>query len=192
MRANPAKNSVARTGSVSRSTLVAIVLLAFLAGAYTGSLVTRHWGQRAASSGPAGETAAEIRRLEQLTRKEPRNLAAWITLGTSHYDAHQHEKSIAAYERALSIDPDNPDVLTDLGVMYLSVDQASRAVASFDKALALRPGHQIALLNRGFAFLEMGRKDEARASWLALLRLNPKAELRDGTPVSKLVGELEK
>ena len=172
---------------------ITAVVLAFFLGGYAGSLVTKHFGKGGVEHQQVSpEITAEIQRLETLTGKEPGNLSAWTSLGNLYFDTHQHEKSIYAYERSLSLNPKDPDVLTDLGVMYLSVHQAQKALDSFDKAISIDPRHQIAHLNKGFALIEMGRKSEARTSWQKLLQLNPRAALKDGTPVSTLIRDMDK
>lgn len=187
-------SSLSQGGKISKTTLIIAVVLAFFLGGYAGSLVTKHLGKGGAeqTQQASPEITAEIQKLEALTRKEPGNLSAWTSLGNLYFDTHQHEKSIYAYERSLSLNPRDPDVLTDLGVMYLSVHQAQKALDSFDKAISIDPKHQIAHLNKGFALMEMGRKSEARASWQKLLQLNPKAALKDGTPVSTLIRDMDK
>lgn len=187
-------SSLTQRAGVSKTMFILAVVLAFFLGGYTGSLLTKHLGKggAVAEQQMPAEIAAEIQKLEALTRQDPNNLSAWTNLGNLYFDTHQHEKSIIAYERSLSLNPNDPDVLTDLGVMYLSVHQAQKALDSFNKAISINPKHQIAHLNKGFALIEMGRKNEARMSWQALLQLNPKATLKDGTPISTVIRDMEK
>lgn len=185
-----ASNSEQKT-KISITTFISGIALSFFLGAYGGSLFTKHLGKEKTEQSIPAEISTEIQKLEKLTRQEPGNLNAWTSLGNLYFDTRQYEKSIQAYERSLSLNPRDPDVLTDLGVMYLSVHQPQKAVDSFDKAIGISPGHQIAHLNKGFALLEMSRKGEARAVWQKLLQLNPNAKLKDGTPVSTLIKEMD-
>jgi cytochrome c-type biogenesis protein CcmH/NrfG len=137
------------------------------------------------------DIVAALRQLETAARRAPGDGAVWISLGNLYFDMYRYEQAVAAYEQALRSDPRNPDVLTDLGVMYLYVDQVFKALVAFDKAISIRPEQETALLNKGFALLDLGRETDARESWLRLLRLNPKAVLRDGTPLAVLLRDME-
>jgi Flp pilus assembly protein TadD len=59
---------------------------------------------------------------------------AKIKLTKSVVDTAQAQKAVSAYERSLSIAPDNALVLTDLGIMQRELGQFDKAVASFRKA----------------------------------------------------------
>jgi hypothetical protein len=82
-----------------------------------------------------GAHAARIQHNEHLVKSDPKNLQAWIELGNDYFDTHDPQRSIAAYAKALALDPKNPNVLTDQGVMY-------RQVGSEPRPEPLQPGHR--------------------------------------------------
>jgi cytochrome c-type biogenesis protein CcmH/NrfG len=41
-------------------------------------------------------------------------VGAWIQLGQVYFETNQYKRAIAAYRKALTIEPDNANVLTDL------------------------------------------------------------------------------
>jgi len=188
MAATPFRNSA----GISRTVLFLAVLFSLCLGFYAGSFVTALYAPSNSAKDAPGrippELAAELRRLEALTRREPQNAAAWTNLGNLNYDLHRHEEAIAAYEAALRLSPGVPDVLVDLGGMYRAVGQPRKAVACFDRALAVRGTHQFALLNKGIVLhYDLGQTLEAKEVWQTLLRINPDASLGDGTKLGELL-----
>lgn len=82
------------------------------------------------------EGAARI--LEQVTAKEPDNARAWRTLGVAYQRAKAIDKAIAAYCRALAIDPSSPATLYNLGTASALRHEADTAFDWLAKAKATR------------------------------------------------------
>ncbi len=57
------------------------------------------------------------------------------------------ERAVAAYRRALDLEPDNPWALNNLGVLYRNSGRAGPAVEVFKKALVLKPDFADAQIN---------------------------------------------
>ena len=97
-----------------------------------------------------------------------------VKLGNIYYDGQQFPQAIEYYERALKIQPDNPDVITDLGTAYWYTKDADRALAEFQKSLKIRPDHAGTLFNIGIVKWQ-GKNDPAGAvvAWQELLKRNP-------------------
>ena len=137
------------------------------------------------------ELSARIGELEKSLLDNPRDASRWISLGNLYFDTGQAQKAASAYERALSIAPDNALVLTDLGIMQRELGQFDKAVASFRKASALKPDLENAMFNEGVVlYYDLKRKDEAEIAWKRLLKVNPGARAPDGKPVSELIQHL--
>ena len=100
--------------------------------------------------------------MEDEVSRNPADAEAWIRLGNAYFDSDQYEKSIRAYEKALALKPDNPDVLTDMGVMYRLSGQPHKALEAFNKAMAVNPKHEISRLNKGIVLM-YDLKDEKGA-----------------------------
>lgn len=83
--------------------------------------------------------------LEAASRLEPDNAMVWSNLAAAYLGklplstAEQQERAIAAYERALAIDPRAPNVHYNLGLIYLERNDAERAAACFRDALRTDP-----------------------------------------------------
>ena len=83
--------------------------------------------------------------------------------------------AVAAYEKALELQPEDPDVLTDLGIALRGLGDAEGAVQRFREAAKLDPKHVQSRFNLGLVLLhDLGRKEEAVASWEEYLEVAPK------------------
>lgn len=100
-----------------------------LGGAYI--LQNKH-----AQATPILERAAEI---------EPDNPMIWTNLAAAHLGkllfakSEQQDRAIAAFERALALDPRTPNVHYNLGLIYLERNDLQRAAAHFRGALETDP-----------------------------------------------------
>ena len=114
------------------------------------------------------------RALEAETAKHPDNLQAWIQLGNLYFDNGFYEKAVIAYEKAVELDPRNPDVLTDIGVVYRRTSRPHKAVQFFDRAIAVDPSHETSRFNKGIVLMhDLQDRDGALKAWEALLAINP-------------------
>jgi len=180
--------------SVSRNTLYFSIVFALIFGVYLGTLLPGFFGetqivhnvQTQVEISP--ESGKKILELEQVVLKTPKNTAAWINLGNLYFDAHKHEESIHAYEKALELKPDNVNVLTDLGIMYRSIEKYEKALASFAKANEVDPKHENSLFNSGIVlYFDLNRQEEGRDKWRALLKVNPNSKAPDGKSIRELI-----
>jgi tetratricopeptide (TPR) repeat protein len=48
-------------------------------------------------------------------------------------------EAVTAFDRALRLAPDDPDILNNHGNALLTLNRIAEALASYDRALALRP-----------------------------------------------------
>jgi Cytochrome c biogenesis factor len=139
------------------------------------------------------ELAAQLRDMEVATAQKPGDQGGWIELGNAYFDAHQAQRAVAAYEKAVALGPVSPDVWTDYGSMLREVQQPKKAVECFDAALKLNPNHQNALFNKGVVLLhDEHDRAGALAAWEQLLKVNPQASNPEGMPVRTMVDELRK
>jgi tetratricopeptide (TPR) repeat protein len=79
--------------------------------------------------------------LGSAAERHPENAMLWTNLGAAHLGRletagpKQQERAIAAYERALQIDPQAPNVHYHLGLIYKERGHLNRALAHFQRAL---------------------------------------------------------
>jgi adenylate cyclase len=74
----------------------------------------------------------------------------------------QHDASIAAYERAIKLNPNDADILADMGDSLTSSGQADRAIELIRRAMRLNPLHPDSYLwHLGEAYFDLANYEEA-------------------------------
>jgi tetratricopeptide (TPR) repeat protein len=125
----------------------------------------------------AGDVRARIAEALLKTQKEPDSQAAWRDLGNAYYDGDMPQQAIEAYDRALTINPDDADVLNDQGAMYRQQGDFTRALANFEKALKIAPNNLESLYNVGYVnAFDLNRMDKALKVWQHYLELDRTSE----------------
>ncbi len=84
----------------------------------------------------AGDAAGAAQALGVITRREPGNAQAWRTLGTAEQQLHHYDQAIAAYQRALQIEPDSPRVYYSMGTAYAAKHDPQKAFEWLGRAAA--------------------------------------------------------
>lgn len=188
--------------------LVTAVVIALAAGFFAGTVVMelrQPAGARVQAEGGAApasakddghEHDAELKRIGELevaTVGKPGDQGQWVELGNLYFDTHQAQKAITAYEKAIALGVNSPDVWTDLGIMQREAELPKKALASFETALKLNPRHENAMYNTGVVLLhDTGDRAGAAEVWGRLLEVNPSAKTPDGRPLGGIVTELKK
>lgn len=103
---------------------------------------------------------------------EPDGAAEWYERGTE-LEEDSPEEAIAAYRRALEIDPGLADAHLNLGRLLHDGEQTAEAEPHYRRALELRPDDAIAAYNLGVALQDLGRLAEAVSAYLATLEIDP-------------------
>jgi len=127
---------------------------------------------------PAGPVQGqnEIPLLQELVKKDPKNLGAWVKLGNILMDSYRFNEAIEAYQEALNLDPKNVDVRVDMGTCYRNTGNHQKAVEEFRKAITINPNHLNAHRNLGVVFaFDIGDKKQAVKELEEYLRLAPNA-----------------
>ncbi len=159
--------------------LVVVALVVGLLGGYlifsiSGKTETPQGGNNLpVGGGSPTDYQARIAQAEKILAQDPKNLQAWIQLGNDYFDTEQPQKAINAYDKALELKPDNPNVLTDQGVMYRKVGRYDKAVANFEKAQAIDPKHLQSIFNLGLVYADdLKQPDKALQAWSRYLELD--------------------
>ena len=105
------------------------------------------------------------------------NVSTFVSMGDAAYDAGAPKAAILAYEKALELQPHNPDVLTDLGTMYLRTNELEKAIASFRDAAAADPQHIKSRFNLGIALMTSKKYSEAADAFSECVSIDPKGDL---------------
>jgi tetratricopeptide (TPR) repeat protein len=86
----------------------------------------------------SGEWAKAAAMLEPVTKNNPGDAAAWRALATAYQNLKDYDGAIAAFRRALNIEPDSPKVFYSLGDCYAAKSDREAALAWFERARASR------------------------------------------------------
>jgi adenylate cyclase len=85
----------------------------------------------------------------------------YAEMGLSHLYKKEHDESLAAYERALELNPNDADLLAEMGDCLVYVRQAGRAVQLLEQAIRLNPYHPDSYLwYLGDAYFHLGEYDK--------------------------------
>lgn len=82
-------------------------------------------------------------------------------------------EALAAYERAISLDPDHAEARVNLGRLLHERGDAAGAEAQYRAALSTRPGDATAAFNLGVALEDLGRLRDALAAYERALENDP-------------------
>ncbi len=107
-------------------------------------------------------------------KDNPNDFDTLVKAANLYYDSQQYPDAVTFYQRALQIQPRNPDVLTDFGTSLWFTGDADKAIAEFQIALKYEPGRASTLFNLGIVRWQ-GKMDPkgAVAAWEELLQKNP-------------------
>lgn len=107
--------------------------------------------------------------LRQAVQQDPTDGALWFHLGASCAELNEIDEAIAAFERARSLAPRQPDTYFNLGLMYWRKGDVNKAKESYRAGLALRPKETSALRNYSLLLMKTG---DYRAAVEPLQRLD--------------------
>jgi tetratricopeptide (TPR) repeat protein len=122
----------------------------------------------------AKKVAPIVRRAFRQAQEEGAEFSAddWFEWGCELEPGSPGE-AIAAYRRALSLDPAHPDAHVNLGRLLHEAGDASAAEPHYAAALAARPDDATAAFNLGVSLQDMGRLPEALLAYQRAVRIDP-------------------
>jgi tetratricopeptide (TPR) repeat protein len=118
-----------------------------------------------------GRPAEGLKVLEPLTKSS--NPDAWNAIGVARSGVGRTDEAVAAFERALSLDPKNAVACQNIGIALVQAGRFAEALAAFDRAFAVNDRLPRAWNGRGVALEELGRHAEAIAAWKRAVDLDP-------------------
>lgn len=108
-----------------------------------------------------GHHAKAVPILEEASRADPDHVMVWINLAAAYLgyleasDEDSQRKAIAAFERALALNPKAPSVNYNLGLIYKQRGEIEKAAAHFWRALDVDPSDNDARIR----LRHLGRED---------------------------------
>ena len=98
----------------------------------------------------------------------------WHQRGDELTNLGQHKEAIAAYEKALEIDPKFHLAWNNLGNALNDLGRNSEAIAAYETALEIDPKYDDAWYGLGASLNDLGRNSEAIAAFETALEIDPK------------------
>lgn len=92
-----------------------------------------------------GKFSKAVPVLEEAAEREPGNEMVWVNLAAAYLgrlelsSREMQDRAIAAFERALAVNPQTPNVNYNLGLIYMERREYRRAAAHFYRALEVDP-----------------------------------------------------
>ncbi|PLY01667.1 MAG: hypothetical protein C0623_05130 [Desulfuromonas sp.] len=161
---------------------ILFIVVALIVGLLVGIIVGNKGGGSSSvstqappqASAPVQNHDQKIKMLNEVVAKEPENRTAWVQLGNSYFDSNQFLQAVEAYDKALELDGNDPNVLTDQGVMFRKLGWYDRAVANFEKAIQINPNHTQSMYNLGIVYrYDLNDFPAAIEVWEKFLQLVP-------------------
>jgi protein O-mannosyl-transferase len=115
---------------------------------------------------------SELAIYQDCTAKWPQNPRAHASLGQVYLESGDPERAIAAFDRAIAIEP-QAAVLVERSIAHQQRNDLDRALADINSALALAPNHPDAWYNRGVVHASRGDAAAALADYTRAIELRP-------------------
>jgi len=111
--------------------------------------------------------------LNQALEKNPKNGFAYSQQAKIHFSMHRPEEARQAIQRALAIQPYQPDFLYVSGVVAAQQGKRDEALAAFEKVAQINPKEADAFFEIGKIRLQKGDREGARAAFRKASELDP-------------------
>ena len=102
---------------------------------------------------------------------------AYNALGYGLAEQGRYDEAIPLIEKALSLQPDEPDFLDSYAFVLAGKGDYDAAIGKYAAALKHDPNNAVIHLHQAQAFEKLGRQEEAKREFENAYRLNP--DLKD-------------
>ena len=126
--------------------------------------------------GDGNEVEGMVSRLAMRLRTQPDDVEGWIVLARSYEFLRRYDDAVVAYQKAMALAPDQPQLLADYADALASTrdgDLTGPAQAAIETALTLDADHPKALALAGMAAFKRGDLSLARQHWERVRALLP-------------------
>lgn len=117
-------------------------------------------------------TAEDVAR--QQRAQAEKEATEWFNKGMAFSESHNYSDAIAAYDKAIELNPNDADFFTMRGVAYDDSGNVQEAIMDYNKALELNPKHGDAYLFRGDDFGKLGDEQQKINDFIMAARLGQK------------------
>lgn len=144
------------------------------AGRDAGARTAQRWGGELTRALGEGGTAAALGAVLRRAGLDERTQALGHAVqGSALRDAGAHEEALAAYDRAVALDPGLARAYRSRAILHARQGDHNRAITDMDRALALSPDDARSHAARGEYHRILGHHDRALADLDHSIRLDP-------------------
>jgi hypothetical protein len=97
----------------------------------------------------------------------------WVRRGEAAFERHDHVAMAAAFDSALAVAPESPDLASYLGAFHAQNEMLERAIPLLQQAVRQNPLSVRGWTNLGLALVKSGRRAEGLAALRESLRIQP-------------------
>ena len=97
----------------------------------------------------------------------------YVDRGRTYYDKEQFDDAIAAFNKAVKINPEDVDAYYYRGCTYFAKENLKKALKDYNTAIKLNPEYVNAYINRGYYYHLKSEYPRAIADYKKALELNP-------------------
>ena len=94
--------------------------------------------------------------------------------GVALFDVGQYSESLAEFNAALAIDPNQPGILARAGDCYVRLNRNEEALEAYDKAISFDPGDASLYAQKGVVLSRLGKAAESQEMFKRSAELDPK------------------
>ena len=117
-----------------------------------------------------------------------KNAESYFRLGRTCLSRRRYMDAVAAYRKALLLDPDHPAAHCDLAGAYWALNRRAEAMLAYRKAILSNPDDPALHCSMGRAYWEMGRRLEAIRVLQRAARIDPGGDV--GREAQDLLGRI--
>ncbi len=111
--------------------------------------------------------------LRELSSTNVDDISFHLQVGKKYYRNAEYDKAVEAFEQAMSIQNNYPDIRNWLGLALMACKNPERALEEFRKAIEINPRFLQAMINAGIACKMIGLVNDAKAYYKSVLELDP-------------------
>jgi len=97
-------------------------------------------------------------------------LKEYLTKIRQYYLSKKYEKAVLLLQKAIKLDPDNPDYYVDLGALYCYLEKFENAISSLQEALKLDPEDDDAYVELGIVYSIVGSSGKSKENFLKAIK----------------------
>lgn len=181
MNGNRGIHTLSRRGGVLGASLVAMLVLGWLAGCSSvqdeevRKLQAKSTYDQAVRNLSDNRLALGLAALKEAIQLEPNNGQYHNTLGLVYLNLGRAVDGQAEIQIAVDLDKNNPDYQHNLGIALAQQGRFDDAIAAYQKALSF-PTYttpEVAYYNMGEAYIRLRKPQEAEESFRAAIQLEP-------------------